>query len=113
VQADRVGHARRLAAETHAVVVLKGARTVVAAPDGWAAINPTGNPGMGTGGSGDVLTGVIGGLLAQGVAPLAAARLGVWVHGAAGDRAAAARGQLGLIAGDLLAELPPAFAALA
>jgi NAD(P)H-hydrate epimerase len=108
VQADRVAAARKLAAATRAVVVLKGARSVVAAPDGRVTLNPTGNPGLGTGGTGDVLAGVIGALLAQGLPALEAARLGVYVHGLAGDLAAAARGTIGLVAGDLLAELPRA-----
>ena len=112
VQADRVAAARTLAATSGAVVVLKGARTVVAAPDGVATINPTGNPGMGTGGTGDVLSGVLGALLAQGLAPLDAARLGVYLHGLAGDRAARSHGPIGLVAGDVAAELPAAFASL-
>src|SRR5581483_6429616 len=77
VQADRLGTARRLAAATGAVVVLKGARTVIASPDGTAAICPAGNPGMASGGTGDVLAGVVGGLLAQGLAPADAAALAV------------------------------------
>jgi hydroxyethylthiazole kinase-like uncharacterized protein yjeF len=111
VQRARVASARRLAAEAHAVVVLKGARTLTAIPDGTVFINPTANPALGTAGAGDVLTGVIGALLAQGMGALEAARLGVLVHGLAGDRAAAAicggdcsggAGEgLGLIAGDL------------
>jgi NAD(P)H-hydrate epimerase len=111
VQADRIGSARRLAAQSGGVCVLKGARTVVAEASGAATINPTGNPGMGTGGAGDVLTGVIGALLAQGLGPSAAARLGVFVHGRAGDLAAQG-GERGLIAGDLVAALPGAFGSL-
>ena len=113
VQADRVAAARTLARSSGAVVVLKGARSVVAAPDGTVSLNPTGNPGMGTGGTGDVLSGVLGALLAQGMEPLEAARLGVYVHGLAGDRVAAAHGDMGLVAGDLAAALPDAFASLA
>jgi hydroxyethylthiazole kinase-like uncharacterized protein yjeF len=112
VQADRVGNARRLADGTRAVVVLKGARTIIAAPGGRAVINPTGNPGMGTGGTGDVLCGVIGALLAQGLEPFDAAVLGAHVHGLAGDLARDARGEIGLNAGDLLSSLPPAFACI-
>lgn len=112
VQSDRVATARDLAARARAVVVLKGARTVIAAPDGWAAINPTGNPGMGTGGSGDVLTGIIGALLAQGLDPYAAACLGTYAHGRAGDLARKRRGEMGLVAGDLIDALPEALAAL-
>jgi NAD(P)H-hydrate epimerase len=108
VQADRVGSARRLAAESGAVVALKGARTVVADPDGHVAINPTGNPGMATGGTGDVLTGIAAGLLAQGVAPGRALRAAVYLHGLAGDLAADTRGQAGLVAGDLADAVPAA-----
>jgi NAD(P)H-hydrate epimerase len=93
------------------VVVLKGSRTVVT--DGTrVSVNQTGNPGMATGGSGDVLTGVITGLLCQGLAPFDAARLGVHVHGLAGDLAADELGQVSLIAGDLIDYLPRAFQAL-
>src|SRR4029079_1708459 len=85
VQPDRLGSARRLAAESGAIVALKGARTVVAQPDGRATLNSTGNPGMATGGTRDVLTGIAGGLLAQGVAPAEALAAGVYLHGLAGD----------------------------
>jgi len=112
VQADRLGVARRAARDWQAIVVLKGARTIIAAPGGETYINPTGNPGMATGGSGDVLTGIIAGLLAQGLEPLPATVAGVYLHGCAGDRAAAARGEMGLAAGDLPDELPSAIRAL-
>jgi ADP-dependent NAD(P)H-hydrate dehydratase / NAD(P)H-hydrate epimerase len=112
VQADRLRAARTFAERERVVVVLKGARTVVASPDGSAAICPTGNPGMASGGTGDVLAGIIGGLLAQGLAPHGAATLGVFAHGAAGDAVAAAHGEIGLLARDLLAELPPTLARL-
>ncbi|HLK11995.1 MAG TPA: NAD(P)H-hydrate dehydratase [Candidatus Binatia bacterium] len=112
VQADRLGVARRLAAAAGVVVVLKGARTVVASPDGGAVICPTGNPGMASGGTGDVLSGIVGGLLAQGLGPADAAALGVFAHGLAGDTVAARRGEVGLLARDLLAELPPTLAGL-
>ena len=101
VQRARVVSARRLAAETHAVVVLKGARTLVAIADGTVFINPTATPALGTAGSGDVLTGVIGALLAQGLDALGAATLGVLVHGLAGERASAPFGGAGMVAGDL------------
>lgn len=101
VQGDRLGHARRLAAATGAVVVLKGARTVIAEPDGTAHINPAANPSLGTAGSGDVLTGVIAALCGQGLAPLDAARCGVHLHGLAAEEAARALGSRNLIAGDL------------
>src|SRR5213080_4916353 len=112
VQADRLAAARRVARGEGVVVVLKGARTVIAAPDGEAAISPAGNPGMASGGTGDVLAGIVGGLLGQGLAPFDAAILGVLAHGAAGDRVAARQGEVGLLAGDLLAELPPTLAEL-
>ena len=108
VQADRIATARRLAAESGAVVALKGARTVVASPDGQVTVNPTGNPGMATGGTGDVLTGVAGGLLAQGLAPAAALGAAVYLHGLAGDLAAETRGEAGLVAGDVADAVPAA-----
>ena len=113
VQGDRLAAARRLAHDQAVIVVLKGARTIVAHPDGRAAINPTGNPGMATGGMGDVLAGAIGGLLAQGLEPFTAARLGVFAHGAAGDRVARQRGERGLLARDVLEAFPNALAELA
>jgi NAD(P)H-hydrate epimerase len=112
LEARRIDVAREQAEQLNAIVVLKGAPTVTAAPDGRATVNPTGNPGLATLGSGDVLSGVIGALLAQGLEPYDAARLGVWVHGDAGDRAAADRGQHGMIAGDLLETVPLAIRAL-
>jgi ADP-dependent NAD(P)H-hydrate dehydratase / NAD(P)H-hydrate epimerase len=108
VQADRIASARRLAAASGAIVALKGARTVVAAPDGGVTVNPTGNPGMATGGTGDVLTGVAGGLLAQGVLPAVALGAAVYLHGLAGDLVAETRGQAGLVAGDVADAMPAA-----
>ena len=87
-------------------LVLKGARTLVAEPDGSVHINPTGNPGMASGGMGDVLTGMIGGLLAQGTPIGEALDMGVYLHGLAGDRVAADKGSVGMAAGDLLCRLP-------
>ena len=112
VNQDRVGLARQLAARTGAVVVLKGARTVIADPGGEACVNPTGNPGMATAGSGDVLAGVLGALVGQGLSPLDAAVVGVFAHGLAGDLMAQECGQLGLVASDLLAGLPRVWARL-
>ena len=112
VQADRVATARRFATEHGVVTVLKGARTVIATPDGAVAISPTGNPGMASGGMGDVLSGIIGGLLAQGLDAATAAALGVFAHGAAADAVAERRGEVGLLAGDLIDELPPTIARL-
>jgi NAD(P)H-hydrate epimerase len=111
IQADRVETARRFATAQGCTLVLKGARTVIADADGRAWINPTGNPGMASGGMGDVLAGVIGGLLAQRLAPAEAACLGVHVHGLAADRAAA-DGEIGLLAGDVAEGLRPAMASL-
>lgn len=102
VGADRVEAARRLAETTQCVALLKGPTTVVAEPDGRAAIVTTGGPALATAGSGDVLTGIIGGLLASSVPVFDAAAWGAFVHGRAGDVA----GHTGLIAGDLIAALP-------
>lgn len=105
VQADRLAAVRAIAARYGGVCVLKGSGTVVAADgEGPVWLCDRGNPGMASGGTGDVLTGVIAALLAQGLPPLAAARLGVWAHASAGDRAARA-GERGLLASDLLAPL--------
>ncbi len=109
VQADRVQAARLLAARSGAVVVLKGAGTLVVSPEGAVHLNLTGNPGMATGGAGDVLGGMIAGLWAQGLAPLDAARLAVYLHGTAGDLAAWQAGEPSLAAEDLGRALGPAF----
>jgi NAD(P)H-hydrate epimerase len=90
-----------------AIVVLKGARSLVATPDGETWVNLTGNAGMATGGSGDVLTGTIAGLLAQTKSAESATKLGVYLHGFAGDVAARTRGN-GLVAGDIVASIPSA-----
>jgi NAD(P)H-hydrate epimerase len=108
IQRDRLGAASRLAREQNVCVVLKGAGTIVAAPDGRLAVNSTGNPGMATAGTGDVLTGIITGLLAQGLAPWDAACAGVFLHGLAGDLVAAEQGETGLIAGDVIRAIPRA-----
>jgi len=112
INRDRVGAARSLAERTGAVVLLKGAASVAAAPDGRVVVNPTGGPALGSGGTGDVLTGVVTGLLAQGVAAFEAAALAAFVHGAAADRIAVASGTSGLTAGDLARALPAEFDAL-
>lgn len=108
VQRDRVRTASRLASRLRCHVILKGHLTVIARPDGSASINPTGNPGMATGGSGDVLTGLLAGLLAQGLEAATAARLGVYLHGLAGDLAAAETGESPLLARDILSHFPRA-----
>lgn len=103
VQRDRLGVARGFAAEHGVTLVLKGARTIVAAPDGRVFVNVTGHPGMATGGTGDCLTGIIAGLLAQGLDAVQAAALGVYLHGRAGERAAALRANpASMLAGDIL-----------
>ncbi|MBM4300274.1 MAG: NAD(P)H-hydrate dehydratase [Deltaproteobacteria bacterium] len=106
VQARRLDLARETAARLGVTLVLKGAQTVVAAPDGRASLNSTGNPALASGGTGDVLTGLIGGFLAQGLTPWDAARLGVYLHGLAADFFVSRRGPRGMIAGDLLAVWP-------
>jgi len=113
LEAGRIDAAREWAGRWRSVVVLKGAPTVTAAPDGRATVNPTGNPGLATAGTGDVLTGVIAGLMAQGLSAYDAARLGVFAHGMAGDLAARGKGQAGLIAGDVIESLPGALLVLA
>jgi NAD(P)H-hydrate epimerase len=106
VQNDRVEQAIRLAQRYAAVVVLKGCGTVVAAPDGRYGICSLGNAGMATGGSGDVLTGIIAGFMAQGLDPWDAAGAGVAAHGAAGDLVAVTQGERGMLASDISAALP-------
>ncbi|NLF46614.1 MAG: NAD(P)H-hydrate dehydratase [Syntrophomonadaceae bacterium] len=110
IQADRIHYAVHYAREWGATVVLKGNKTIVAAPDGQAYINITGNPGMASAGSGDILCGMITGFISQGITPVKAAVLAVYLHGLSGDHAAAARGQRGLVAGDLLEALPQVMA---
>ncbi len=105
IQADRVAAATETAKRFRAVVVLKGHHTVIASPSGEVWINPTGNPGMAVGGSGDVLAGMIASLVAQGMSPCDAARCGVYLHGAAGDRAAARLSQHAMLPSDMIDEL--------
>jgi NAD(P)H-hydrate epimerase len=109
VNRDRVETARAFAERRRCYLVLKGARTVIATPAGRVFINPTGNAGMASGGMGDVLAGILGALLAQGIAVEDALKLGVFVHGFAGDRVAADKGQIGLIASDVIEALPKSF----
>ena len=110
VNADRPALAARMAREWGCILVLKGHATLVAVPDGVLWANTTGNPGLARGGSGDVLAGMIGGLCAAGLPPLEAAKCGVWLHGAAADRAAARLGQWGMLPSDLPAALGELFA---
>ena len=110
---ERLVKARELAERLQAYVVLKGRYTAICMPDGHIAFNPTGNAGMATAGSGDVLTGIITGLLARGYTRQHACMLGVYLHGLAGDLAADELGQESLMAGDLVDYLPKAFQVLA
>jgi len=113
VQRNRVDVARDFAVAQQMYVILKGHRTVVATPQGAVFVNPTGNPGMATGGTGDVLTGIVAAWLAQVHRPEAACALAVFLHGTAGDLAAAARGEVALIARDLIQYLGEAVQMLA
>jgi NAD(P)H-hydrate epimerase len=114
VQSDRVGVARGFATANACAVVLKGASTVIADGEGAAWINPTGNPGLAAGGSGDVLSGAIGALLAQGLEPAEAAQLGTYAHGAAADAIVASRGsEIGLLASEVADRRPVALAEIA
>jgi NAD(P)H-hydrate epimerase len=112
VQSNRVQVALDFASTHHVYVVLKGHRTVIATPEGRVFINPTGNPGMATGGTGDVLTGMIAAWLAQLLDAEAACRLAVFLHGAAGDLAEAEEGQAAMTATDLLLQLGSALTVL-
>jgi len=112
IQADRISWALKAAEQFNCTIVLKGSRTVIASTDGEVFINPTGNPGMATAGAGDVLSGIIGALLAQGLVPIDAATLGVYIHGMAGDVAAGELGETGVVAGDIKDAIPYAIQAL-
>jgi NAD(P)H-hydrate epimerase len=109
VSRDRLGAAAELALKYRATVVLKGAPTIVAEPQNRVALCPLGNPGMATGGTGDVLTGVIAALLGQGLAAFEGAALGVYLHSLAADLAALDLGEWSLMAGDIVEYLPAAF----
>ncbi len=101
--------AKDYAAKTGAIVVLKGHHTVIASPDGQIFENHTGNAGLARGGSGDVLTGIIAGLAAQGLSPLDAAICGVWLHGSAADRCAGRKSIIGMLPSDILEDLGQIF----
>jgi len=109
---DRVRAAREFAMEHGCILVLKGHRTITASPEGNVLVNTTGNSGLAKGGSGDVLTGIIASLLAQGTAPIQAAALGVWLHGRSGDLAAEGLTEYGMTPEDVVKLLPGAFAEL-
>ena len=106
VQSDRAGITKKTAAEWHKTIVLKGAYTVIATPDGQSRISPIANPGLASAGTGDVLSGAIAGLVAQGLSLFDAAALGVYLHGEAGEMIKARLGDAGMIATDLLPALP-------
>ena len=106
VQQDRIECARDFSVQYNVHVVLKGARTIIAHPDGRVFINPTGNAGMASGGMGDVLTGVIAGLIVQGLTPEAACHAGVYLHGAAADSLVEDMGPYGFLAGDVMKAIP-------
>jgi NAD(P)H-hydrate epimerase len=108
IQADRIGHARAFAERHQVHLVLKGAATVVARPDGTVFVNATGNPGMAAGGMGDVLTGLIAGLITQGMEAGAAAQTGVFLHGLAADRMAQKKAPVGYLATEVIDALPEA-----
>jgi hydroxyethylthiazole kinase-like uncharacterized protein yjeF len=112
VQADRLGSARALARRAGAIAVLKGAHTLVAAPAGEVAVNPTGTPLLATAGSGDVLAGLVGALLAGGLSPRAAAVAGAWLHGAAAEALVPRLGDAGLLAHEIADSVPGVRAAL-
>ena len=109
VQENRVEAAKTFAEQWDVVTVLKGARTLIASPDGRLAINLTGNPGMATGGMGDVLTGMIGGFLVQGMEAYDASSFAAWLHGAAGDRVKQTIGPIGFLASEVMQSLPHVF----
>ena len=109
IEKDRINTAISFVKETGAFLVLKGVPAIIASPEGRAFINSTGNPGMSTAGTGDVLTGMIAGFLGQGLTPLNASILGVYMHGLAGDIAASEKGEHSLIASDIIGSIPAAF----
>lgn len=106
VQGDRLGTAQTFARKYRVWIILKGAHTVIADPEGSLFINPTGNEGMATGGTGDVLAGMLGGLVSQGLLPLQASKVGVFLHGLSGDLVASQKGTMGMIAGDVTENIP-------
>lgn len=107
IEKNRLKVAKEFAQKNRCVIVLKGHRTLVASPEGKTYINTTGNAGMATAGSGDVLTGMIAALLAQGIEAFESARFGVYLHGLAGDWAAKVRSKAALIATDIIEQIGP------
>lgn len=110
VQKDRISIARTFALKYEVIVVLKGANTIIADKDGNVFVNRTGNPGMARGGSGDVLAGIIGAFLAQGIPAISSAKCGVFIHGEAGDKCAENLSQYGMLPTDMIDTLPQVFA---
>lgn len=108
VQDDRIGCAREFASRYNVIIVLKGAHTIIASPEGRIYINTTGNPGMAKGGSGDILTGMIASFLSQGMEAIDAAKAAVYIHGLAGDMASLKFGEYGMKAGDIIEFIPDA-----
>jgi NAD(P)H-hydrate epimerase len=106
VQEDRIGVSRKFSQSSHVHLVLKGFRTLIANPKGEVFINPTGNPGMASGGTGDVLTGMIGGLICQGFGILTSLQISVYLHGLAGDKVAQEMGEKSLVATDIIKKIP-------
>nr|MDA3897840.1 NAD(P)H-hydrate dehydratase [Desulfobacteraceae bacterium] len=106
VQENRIAYAKEFATKYNVYLVLKGARTLIALPDGHIYINPTGNPGMASAGMGDVLTGIIAGFISQGYSPQTAAHLAVYLHGDTADKLAASKGPYGYIASDVMNTIP-------
>lgn len=106
IQDNRIGISRNFAQSNHVYLVLKGFRTVIATPKGEVYINPTGNPGMASGGTGDILTGMIGGLISQGLDILTSLKIAVYLHGLAGDEVAKEIGERSLIATDIIRKIP-------
>ena len=113
VQKNRVDCARKFAAEFNVHVILKGARTLIAHPDGHTYISLTGNPGMASGGMGDVLTGMVAGFISQGYPPQTAAHLAVFLHGRAADNLSLSKGPYGYIASDVMDTIPAVISDLA
>ena len=109
IERDRIKTALAFSKQTKPYLVLKGAPTVIATPEGMAFINPTGNPGLATAGTGDVLTGIISAFLAQKLGPRDASVLGAYMHGLAGDIAAQKKGEHSLVASDIIGALPAVF----
>lgn len=108
IQNNRISVTQQTAEQYHCIIALKGARTIIASPDGCVFINATGNPGMATAGTGYVLAGIIAGLIAQNVIPIEATKAGVYLNGAAGDLVAEEKGNYGLIASDVIEMIPQA-----